>query len=200
MDSPYTKTDSLAENHSWVILIKSEELVKIKSTDRKDETEVRISELPGHLRSEIRERDRLEGRTPKASMLRQASQQDILEKEVDIKVLMSQTKGKKVNRKTVVEEAQHHKQEYLQSCADSPIVAIETKDEIFEGIIDTRLSDPESWRKFIQNAPPGERQYLGQLQNLLKTMAKEAKEGNTTAIVYNFRTKACISYNLGKTT
>lgn len=202
VDSLHTKTEDIAENHSWVILIKSEELVKVKSTDRKDETEVRVSELAGHLRTEIRERDRLEGRASKASMLRQPSQQDTTgpekDREVDVKILMSQTKGKKVNRKTVVEEAQQHKAEHLQSCADSPIVAIETKDDIFEGIIDTRLSDPESWRKFIQNAPPGERQYLGQLQNLLKAMAKEAKEGNSTAIVYNFRTKACIPYNLGK--
>lgn len=94
--------------------------------------------------------------------------------------------------------AQQHKVDYLQNCADSPIVAIETKDDIFEGIVETRLSDPESWKRFIQSAAPGERQYLGQLQNLLKTMAKESVSGNTTAIVYNFRTKACILYNLGK--
>lgn len=94
--------------------------------------------------------------------------------------------------------AQQRKVEYLLNCADSPIVAIETKDDIFDGIIDTRLSDPESWKKFIQSAAPGERQYLGQLQSLLKTIAKESVPGNSTAIVYNFRTKACISYNLGK--
>ena len=94
--------------------------------------------------------------------------------------------------------AQQHKTEYLQNCADSPIVAIETKDDIFEGIVDTRLSDPDSWKRFIQSAAPGERQYLGQLQNLLKTTAKESAPGISTAIVYNFRTKACISYNLGK--
>ena len=94
--------------------------------------------------------------------------------------------------------AQQHRAEYLQNCADSPIVAIETKDDIFEGITDTRLSDPESWKRFIQSAPPGERQYLGQLQNLLKSMVKDAGPGNATAIVYNFRTKACISYKLGK--
>lgn len=154
-------------------------------------------------------------------MLRHSSQSESntssKDHEVDIKVLMSQNKGKKVNRKTIIEEgkitntrykscphadvatAQYHRQEYLQSCADSPIVAIETKDDVFEAINDTRLSDPESWKKFIQSAAPGERQYLGQLQNMLKTMAKEAtSQGNLNAIIYNFRTKACISYNLGK--
>lgn len=95
--------------------------------------------------------------------------------------------------------AQANRQKYLHSCADSPIIAIETKDEIFDGIAETRLSDPESWRKFIQNAAPGERQYLGQLQDMLKNVAKETMSGSTTqAIVYNFRTKACISYSLGR--
>lgn len=94
--------------------------------------------------------------------------------------------------------AQYHRQEFLQRCADSPIVAIETKDEVFDGIIDTRLSDPESWKKFIQNAAPGERQYLGQLQTMLKGMARETTGGNCNAIIYNFRTKACFSYYLGK--
>ena len=217
-ENTFAKSKDGKEDHSWVVLIKSEESMKVKNTSRKEEIEVRLSDLTGHLRGELRERDRLEGRTPRASIPHQSSQQDVngpeTDREVDIKVLMSQNKGKKVNRKTIVEEgeppttllslnalttsAQQHRAEYLQSCADSPIVAIETKDDIFEGIVDTRLSDPESWKRFIQSAAPGERQYLGQLQNLLKSMAKESGPGTTTAIVYNFRTKACISYNLGK--
>lgn len=201
-ENTFAKSKDAKEDHSWVVLIKSEDSMKIKTSSRKDEIEVRLSDVTGHLRGEIRERDRLEGRTPRASTLYQSGQQDVngpeIDREVDVKVLMSQNKGKKVNRKTIVEAAQQHKAEYLQNCADSPIVAIETKDDIFEGIIDTRLSDPESWKKFIQSAAPGERQYLGQLQDLLRTMAKESVPGNTTAIVYNFRTKACISYNLGK--
>ena len=106
-DNAYTKTEERTENHSWVILIKSEDLIKVRSTDRKDETEVRTSDLSTHLRSEIRERDRLEGRTSKPSTLRHYnSQQEApnLEKGVDIKILTSENKGKKVNRKTVVEE------------------------------------------------------------------------------------------------
>ncbi len=198
----YTKTEDLMEDHSWVILIKSEGLVKVRDASRDDESEIRASELVSHLRSEIRDRDRQEGRTPKASMQRHRSQQDTStldkDREVDIKVLTSQNKGKKVNRKTIIEEAQAHKREYLTACADSPIVAIETKDEVFDGIADTRLSDPNSWKEFIQSAAPGERQYLGQLQNMLKNTQKEATSANPNAIIYNFRTKACISYYLGK--
>lgn len=201
-ENAYTKTEERAVDHNWIILVKSEDVVKVKNTSRKDENEVRTSELVAHLRAEARDRDRQEGRAPKASMVRNGSQHDFnipnKDRAVDIKILMSQNKGKKVNRKTIVEEAQAHKRAYLQACADSPIVAIETKDEIFEGITETRLSDPESWREFIQGAPPGERQYLGQLQNMLKNTQKEVISSNPNVIVYNFRTKACILYHLGK--
>ena len=109
-ENTFAKTENLKEDHSWVVLIKSEDSVKIKSTSRKDEFEVRLADLTGHLRSEIRERDRLEGRAPRASMLHQNSQQDIngpeTDREVNIKVLTSQNKGKKVNRKTIVEEGE----------------------------------------------------------------------------------------------
>lgn len=61
-----------------------------------------------YCRNEIRERDRKEERTLKAPMLRQSSQPEstMLSKDrgIDIKVLMSQNKGKKVNRKTIIEE------------------------------------------------------------------------------------------------
>ena len=110
-ENTFAKTENLKEDHSWVVLIKSEDSVKIKSTSRKDEFEVRLADLTGHLRSEIRERDRLEGRAPRASVLHQNSQQDVngpeTDREVNIKVLTSQNKGKKVNRKTIVEEGEY---------------------------------------------------------------------------------------------
>lgn len=81
---------------------------------------------------------------------------------------------------------------------DGPMIAaVETKDETFESLRGTRLSDPESWRKFIQSAPPTERQYLGQVHLLLKDMAKDAKPSGRSAFIYNFRTKNSIPYDLG---
>lgn len=95
-NNPHAKSNDNKEYYSWVILIKSDGLVKIKNTIKKEETEIRLSELTGHLRGEVRERDRTEGRTPKSVLLRQSSQQDsnVLEndREVDIKVLVSQNK------------------------------------------------------------------------------------------------------------
>ena len=109
-ENTFAKNKDGKENYSWVVLIKSEDSIKVKTTNRKDETEVRLADLTGHLRSEIRERDRLEGRTPRASILHQNSQQDVngpeTDREVNIQVLTSQNKGKKVNRKTIVEEGE----------------------------------------------------------------------------------------------
>ena len=109
-ETTFAKSQDGKEDHSWVVLIKSEDSMKVKTTSRKDEIEVRPSDLNGHLRSEIRERDRLEGRAPRTSTLHQGSQQDVNgpepDREVDIKVLMSQNKGKKINRKTIVGEGE----------------------------------------------------------------------------------------------
>lgn len=109
-ENTFAKSKDGKEDHRWVVLIKSEDLMKVKTTGRKDEIEVRLSDLTGHLRSEFRERDRLEGRKPRASILHQRSQQDVngpeTDREVDVKVLTSQNKGKKVNRKTIVEEGE----------------------------------------------------------------------------------------------
>ena len=107
-ENTFMKSKDDKEDHSWIVLVKSEDSMKVKNTSRKDEIEVRFSDLAGHLRGEIRERDRLEGRASRASRQHQSSQQDMngpeTDREVDIKVLTSQNKGKKVNRKTIVEE------------------------------------------------------------------------------------------------
>lgn len=81
---------------------------------------------------------------------------------------------------------------------EGPIAAIEVKDDVLDSIRDTRLSDPDSWRKVIQNAPVAERKYLGQVHELLSDMANEMKGTTRNAFIYNFRTGACIYYDLGR--
>ena len=111
-DNIFAKSKDRIEDHGWVVLIKSEDSTKVKTTSRNDEVEVRLSDLTGYLQGEIRERDRLEGRKPKGSMLHKSSQQDVngpeTDREVNITVLTSQNKGKKVNRRTIVEEGKIH--------------------------------------------------------------------------------------------
>src|SRR5277367_1215156 len=48
----------------------------------------------------------------------------------------------------------------------------------------------------INNAPAPERQYLGQVHELLLDMAKSSKTGARNAFVFNFRTGSCIYYDL----
>lgn len=96
--------------------------------------------------------------------------------------------------------------ELVEKAVNGPIVAIDTRDDIIDGIRDTRLCDPDSWRTVIQNAPLTERKYLGQVHELLLDLAneyrlpREGKEGYTNAFIYNFRTGSCVYYDLGRST
>lgn len=88
-----------------------------------------------------------------------------------------------------------------QAFLDSPIAAVELKDDLFDGIRDTRLADGDSWRKYIQGAPMAERQYLSQLHQLLQEKAQTASSGDKgtrTCWIYNFRSKTCLLYDLGR--
>ena len=94
--------------------------------------------------------------------------------------------------------AQSKAQDLVQSFLDGPIAAIDVKDDMLDSIRDTRLSDPDSWRKVIQNAPVAERKYLGQLHEMLSDMADEMKGTTRNAFIYNVKTGACIYYDLGR--
>lgn len=96
--------------------------------------------------------------------------------------------------------AQSRTSELSRAFLDSPIAAVELKDDLFEGIRDTRLSDPDSWRRYIQNAPLVDRYYLGQLHELLLEKATNTgdSKASRTCWIYNFRTKACLLYDLGR--
>lgn len=80
---------------------------------------------------------------------------------------------------------------------------MDTRDDVLDSIRDTRLSDPESWRAVIQNAPLTERKYLSQVHELLCDLASESRtnesaESYTNAFIYNYRTGSCVYYDLGR--
>ena len=194
----YIRVNENKENYGWVVLIKSEDTFKVKNTPRKEETEVRLSELVSHVRSEIRERDREEGRTtiaktplhPPSSQIEQSENAN--NREAEIKVVISQVKTKKVNRKTVVEEARSRAREWRTASQGYPIIAIEMKEYAFDALEKTNIQDPESWKKLVQDAPPNERQYLALIQNTLESMQE-----TPAVFIYNFRTKQILHYHLG---
>jgi len=63
------------------------------------------------------------------------------------------------------------------------------------------LSDGESWRRVVQTVPPNERDYVGQIQQLLERFRLgwvEDREGKCrSAFLYNFRTGHVVLYDLG---
>lgn len=117
---------------------------------------------------------------------------------------MAQHRSKKSNKWNIVEAAQLRAQSMLVDYTNGPIAAVETKDEILDAIRGTRLSDPDSWRKVVQVQHPGEREYIGQIQNLLEKFRadwmEENKDGECNcrcAFLYNFRTGHIVLYDLG---
>lgn len=96
--------------YTWIVVIKSDGALRAKNCLRKEEVELTRSELLGWIRSTIRDRERVGGRRDdKIRLHRHSSHQDPFnDREADVRILVSQNKGKKVNRKTVVEEGKRH--------------------------------------------------------------------------------------------
>lgn len=211
------------DHHSWLVIVKQEKQdVKVRNLDANEETDVTHSNLVTYLRTELRERrarDFNNARMPRllrhesshaegqsGSMVGQGKANN------SVQVLMAQHRSKKSNKWAVVEAAQARAREVLSSYNNAPILAVETRDEVLDKMRETRLGDPESWRKLIQTAPLNERQYLGQILDVLEDWLKAWKkamqgdyaggdgDGTETwrmAFVYNFRSGACILYDLG---
>lgn len=158
------------------------------------------TQLMTWLKAEIRERDQREGTNQRAKLLRNASQPDTggsNEHEQDVRVLIAGTKSKKSNRRNIVEQAQGRAATLVNSFLQGPIAAIETTDQVMELLRETRLSDPESWRKVTHAVPTSERRYLGEVHDLMKSLSEQSKDNTRNAFIYNFRTGTCIYYDLG---
>ncbi|KAL8927956.1 MAG: hypothetical protein Q9208_002031 [Pyrenodesmia sp. 3 TL-2023] len=181
--------------HLYLVQVKQEASVKVRNVIQNEETEMRTSEVAAWFKNLVLHRERSEDHGRK--LLRYHSQPEqgapSLESGANVQVLMAQTKGKKTNPLTRC-------QDFMQAYADgnAQIVAVETKDDVFEGIRDTRLGDADSWKKFIQHCPAGERGYLQELQEMLKSKAATAKGAYRSVFLYNFRTGTCIWYDLGR--
>ncbi|KAL8772628.1 MAG: hypothetical protein Q9209_002289 [Squamulea sp. 1 TL-2023] len=188
----------------YSVTIKQEGSVKVRNIIQNEENEMRTSELSSWFRSEMTHRERTEDHGRKLSRYHSQSDQGTpsVETGSNVHVLTANTKGKKTNRRAIIEEAFARCQEFMHGLADGnvEVAAIETKDDIFEGIRETRLGDADSWKKFIQHAPAGERAYLQDVHELLKSKAAKAKSGYRSAFLYNFRTGGCIWYDLGHAT
>jgi translation initiation factor 2-alpha kinase 4 len=191
------------DNHCWIVIIKQDSVLKIKSMDRKDvaDADIPLSQLLAWFRTEIRERSQREGVSHRVKLQRAPSQPDQSHpgesREQEVRVLVAGTKSKKSNRRNIVEQAQARAAALVQSFLDGPIAAIETTDHVMDLIRETRLSDPESWRKVTQAVPTAEKRYIGEIHDLVSTLAQQNKDTTRHAFIYNFRTGTCIHYDLG---
>ena len=197
----------LETSHTWVLVVKHDaaSTIKVWNTVTNNETEVSPANLLSHLRVELREREHgtgvRHGRHP--ALMRQTSHQageyDKEKGKSNVQVLLAQHKSKKSNKYHIVSAAQERWTSLLGEQQNADILAIETKDEVLESLRGARLSDGDSWRKVIQQVQVGERLYLTQVHQLLGEYKRQWTEGNGARVVglYNFRTSACIAYDVG---
>lgn len=206
------------DRHSWIIIIKHDAAgtgkadLRVKSMDKAEnkDTDVFTRDLIPYLRAELRDRDDRE--STRTRLLLRSSESSSKDDDRDrgpVQVLASQHRSKKSNRGHIVDAAHASLHSLLSSYSGAPIAAIETRDEVLNWIRETRLSEPESWRKVIQGVPLNERVYLQEVHSMLERYAMEWKgkvervEAGSdsgacrTAGVYNFRTGSCILYDLG---
>jgi translation initiation factor 2-alpha kinase 4 len=190
------------ESYSWVIIIKQDSMLKIKSVGRKDvpDADIPMPQLLSWIRAEMRERD------SKSAMKLRASSAQLdtptigdTKHEQDVKILVGQTRSKKFNRRTVVEQAQVQAASLMESYLDGPILAVETtSDQVMEAIQETKLSEPDSWRRVEHAVTTSEKKYVREIHDQLDTWRYQfnKKGGSRHSFLYNFRTGYCLHYDL----
>ncbi|KAF2404579.1 Serine/threonine-protein kinase [Trichodelitschia bisporula] len=205
--------------HAWLVIIKHDHAasaasakpdVKVKNLLTRTDTDVKSENLVQHLRAELRERDHrdktavLQAQRPLGGA---AAAPMASERKQNVHVLIAQHRSKKSNKWHVVESAQTRAQALLGEYSEAPIVAVETRDEVLDGIRGLRLSDSEGWRRLVQSLPVADRDYVRQMQQLLEGFRAEwLDDGGTQtgvegrsrmAFVHNFRTGHIVLFDLG---
>ncbi|KHJ32965.1 putative protein kinase [Erysiphe necator] len=185
------------DQHSWIIIIKQDSVLKVKSMVRKDAKDIDISpdQLVSFLKTEMRERDRKYG-THQREKLQQMSNVSEVGCNQDVMILISGTKSKKSNRRNIIEQAQACALSLTHEMLRGPIAAIEITDQVMENIKSTKLSEPETWRSLSQVVPMAERKYLGEVQSMLLKIKEQNINVTRYAFIYNFRSGKCIFYDL----
>lgn len=200
------------DQHCWIIMIKQDSVLKIKSMGGRQETQdvdIPVTQLIPWIRSasEVRDREQREGGIMDRSsrLHRQHSQHNnggsdetfAANPDQDVRFHFAQTKSKKSNRQTIIAQAQSSAAVEVKSFLNGPIAAVETTDKVIEMLRNTRLSDADSWREVAQKAPMADRKYVLEMWDLMKELAEEREEGQAGhAFIYNFRTGSCIYYDL----
>ncbi|KAM0561886.1 hypothetical protein ACHAPJ_003057 [Fusarium lateritium] len=189
------------ETYSWIIIIKQDAILKIKSMGRKDvpDADIPTTQLLSWLRTEIRERDSRTVVKLRGNSSAEASGSGDKESEQEVRVLVAQTRSKKFNRRTVVEQAQVSASSLVRSFLEGPVLAIETTDQVMDLMRETCLSETEGWRQVEQSVTTTEKKYIREIHDQLDTWRYkyQKKNGSRHAFLYNFRSGNCVYYDLG---
>lgn len=100
-------------NHRWIVIAKQdskERGFKVRNLVRREEYDIRNSELVPWLRAEVQARQQREGML-EIRQSRQLSQQDSMqahERANDVRILVPQHRSKKTNRRNIVESGKLH--------------------------------------------------------------------------------------------
>ncbi|KAK3685957.1 anticodon binding domain of tRNAs-domain-containing protein [Podospora appendiculata] len=191
------------DSYSWVVIIKQDNMLKIKTIGRKDAPDVDIAakELLSWFKSEIRDREsRSTVKFRGLTSIPQSESSNAIEgeQEQEVHVLVAHTRSKKFNRHNVVEQAQGSAARLVQGFLEGPIAAIETSDVVMDMIHSTRLSEIDTWRKVEHDVGTSEKKYIKEICDMLQAWRWdwESKKGPPHAFVYNFRTGKCLYYDL----
>lgn len=192
------------ESYHWIVIIKPESMLKIKTIGRKDvaDVDIQVSQLLAWLRPQLRGREgkmlsRMRGTNSQGG--ESSTPTADKDQEQIVKVLVAQTRSKKFNRRTVVEQALSNAAALVNGFLEGPILAVETTDQALELIRETRLSDNDSWKRVDHGVTKQEKQYVRDIQDQLATwrFSYEKKNGTRHSFLYNFRTGMCLYYDLG---
>lgn len=209
------------ESYSWIIIIKQDAMLKIKTAGRKDVPDVDMpaSRLLSWLRAEMRERESKTAAKMRASSSNSTGPSSSSlgsshqhhhgggdgdgaggRREQGVKILVGGTRSKKFNRRTVVEQAQVRAAGLMTTYLEGPILAVETtSDAVMEAIEGTKLSDAESWRRVEHGVTTSEKMYVREIHEQLDLWRGDwqASGGTRHSFLYNFRTGYCLHYDLG---
>jgi len=180
----------------WLVIVRpigaTQRAIKVRAPSR-EETDVTASELAGHLREELGERQLA---TVDQPVLRRTRSSHGAADRENIVILTPEHKSKKVNRAAIVDSARSAAQELAETVSKTyKVLAIDTDDDTLHRIRNTRLSDGESWRALRHAVALTEREYVQEIQEQLIDWNKAGQDG---AFLCNYKTKTCILYDFGK--
>ena len=189
------------QNYGFIVGMRHETSTTVRVTNQLNDTDedIPLPQLASHLLQELRDRGNNKAQRQPPLLRHHSSHHDSDRRFDNVQVLMARHGSKKSNKFGIVQTAQQRWSEKLEQIKSSPILAVETRDEVLNMIQSTRLGDGESWRRAIQGVQLNERQYVKEVQDKLESWKQEwtIGDGVREVCVYNFRTGTCIYYDLG---